>query len=94
MIKCDKFNDSNIFNLYILKNSNKIFCKSDIQKEEKKNIIKYVGENNQISFDILSESTSEEDLKKLTEANANEINKRENLIEELSYVANRFLNKV
>ena len=94
MIKCDECNDSNIFNLYFLKNPNKIFCKSHIPKEEEKNVIKYVGENNQISFDIVPEPSSEEDLKKLSEANANEINKRENLIEELSYVANRFLNKV
>ena len=88
--------DNNIFNLYYLKKSNKYetYCKTHIPKEEENNAKKYIDENNQISIEIVPEPTAEDDVKKLNEVNINEINKRENLIEELSYVANRFLNKV
>ena len=96
IIKCDKCEDCNIFNLYYIKSSNKIqiFCKEHIQEEDKDNVIPYIGENNQLSNEIVPEPSDEEDIKKLKEVSSNEIGKRENLIEELSYVANRFLNKV
>ena len=96
IIKCENCSDNNIFNLYFLKNSNLIqtFCKTHIPNNENKNVIPYIGENNQLSNEIVPEPSNEEDIKKLKEANPLEVNKRENLIEELFYVANRFLNKV
>ena len=96
IIKCDICEDNNIFNLYYLKGGNQIknFCKKHIPKEEEKKVSPYVGESNELSNEIVSIPSNEEDIKKLKEASLNEINKRENLIEELFYVANRFLNKV
>ena len=98
IIKCEQneCTDCNIFNLYLVKDSNQIktFCKSHIPREEKEKAIPYIGESNQISTEIVPEPSSEEDIKKLNETTLNEISKRENLIEELLYVANRFLNKV
>ena len=98
IIKCvnKECGDNNIFNLYYLKKSDKYetYCKSHIPKEEEKNAKKYIDENGQISTEIVPEPTEEEDVKKLNEVNLIEINKRENILEKLSYVANRFLNKV
>ena len=96
IIQCDNCEDNNIFNLYYLKESNqvKVFCRNHIPKNEEKNVIPYVGENNELATDIVHVPSNEEDIKKLKEATLNEINKRENLIEELLYVTNRFLNKV
>ena len=95
-IKCDSCEDNNIFNLYYLKDDNQInnYCKIHIPKDAEKKVIPYVGESNELSDDIVPIPSNEEDIKKLKEASLNEINKRENLIEELYYVANRFLNKV
>ena len=88
--------NNNKFNLYYLKVDNQIknYFKSDILKMKKKKEIPYVGENNELSVEIAPIPSNEEDIKKLKEVSLNEINKRENIIEELYYVANRFLNKV
>ena len=96
IIKCDNCEDNNIFNLYYLKNNNQIknFCKNHIPKDEDKNVIPYIGENNELSTEIVPIPSNEEDINKLKEASIIEINKRENVLEELLYVANRFLNKV
>lgn len=96
IIKCDGCEDNNIFNLYYIKTGNQTtnFCKMHIPKEEEKKVIPYIGESNELSPEIVPIPSNEEDIKKLKEASLNEINKRENLIEELYYVANRFLNKV
>ena len=95
MVQCENCQDPNIFNLYYLKNSvKKIFCKTHIPKEQENNVIPFIGENKQFSLEIVPSPSSEEEIKKLKEAKINEMDKRENLIEDINYVANRFLNKV
>lgn len=95
IVECEKCQDTNIFNLYFLKNSpNKIFCKKDIPKEEENNVNAFIEDNKQFCKGIVPLPSKEEDIKKLKEATLIEMGRRENLIEDINYVANRFLNKV
>ena len=96
IIQCEDCTDNNIFNLYFLKTSDKIkiMCKNHISKKDEEKVIPFVGENNQLSAEVVPPPTREEDIKKLKDTTIIEMDKRENLIEDLNYVANRFLNKV
>ena len=96
IVECETCKDNNVFNLYLLKilNKNKIYCKEHIPKDAEDKVIPFVGENGRFNPEIVPIPSSEEDLKKLEDTNINEMDKRENLIEDINYVANRFLNKV
>ena len=96
IVECETCKDNNVFNLYLLTilNKNKIYCKEHIPKDAEDKVIPFVGENGRFNPEIVPIPSSEEDLKKLEDTNINEMDKRENLIEDINYVANRFLNKV
>ena len=96
IVDCEKCKDNNIFNLYLLKtsNENKIFCKDHIPNGAEDKAIPFIGENCQIDPKIVPLPSTDADLKRLKETNINEMDKRENLIEDINYVANRFLNKI
>ena len=69
-------------------------CKNHIPKKDEEKIIPYIGENNQLSTEKVPLPSREEDIKKKKNTTIIEMDKRENLVEDLNYVANRFLNKV
>ena len=96
IVECETCKDNNVFNLYLLTilNKNKIYCKEHIPKDAEDKVIPFVGENGRFNPEIVPIPSSKEDLKKLEDTNINEMDKRENLIEDINYVANRFLNKV